>query len=117
MESAFLQALVQQTIDDIYLVDFEDRLAEDSYSAWQLILVLQDGNQLLVVEDAYDGDHIDLRLIPRSQLESILSQATVPTLWKPFKTGPSMRSVFYSRDKSRSCCMRRTSPNSVLMEN
>jgi hypothetical protein len=70
-------------------VDFEGRPAEDSYSAWQLILVLRDGDRTLVVEDAYDGDHIDIRINPRSQLESILSQATVPTLWKPYKMGTS----------------------------
>jgi hypothetical protein len=87
MEPVSLSGLRQQIIHQIYLVDYEDDPETDLYSPWQVILVFEQGDQLLVVEDAYDGEHITLELSPRSQLESILTEATAPTLWKPYPTG------------------------------
>lgn len=109
MEPVFLQALLHQTVSEIYSVDFEEEPEKDIYSPWQLIIVFQEGDQFLIVEDAYDGDHIDIRLSPCSQLENLLTETTEPTLWKPYKTEPTdtlgvllngqITQLLYAKDK------------------
>ncbi|WP_324680305.1 hypothetical protein [Hymenobacter sp. GOD-10R] len=110
MEPFFSQALLQQPIRDIYLIYFEEEPKKDSSSPCQLIIAFQEDNHLLVVEDAYDGDHIDIRLSPSLQLESLLTEATESTVWKPYKTVPTdaigvlltgqITQLLYAKDKS-----------------
>lgn len=78
-----LGQVLEKRVQKIYLVDFEDNSAEDIYSPWQILVFFDDFDHFLDVEDAYDGDHININLRPCVTTESVLRELTVPGLWNP----------------------------------
>jgi hypothetical protein len=84
-----LGQVLEKKVHKIYLVDFEDSPAEDIYSPWQILIFFDDFDYFLDVEDAYDGDHINISLRPCVTAESVLRELTVPGLWNPSQVEPT----------------------------
>jgi hypothetical protein len=84
-----LSQVLGKRIQNIYLVDFEDNPAEDIYSPWQILVFFDDFDYFLDVEDAYDGDHINISLRPCVTAESVLRELTAPSLWSPSQVEPT----------------------------
>jgi hypothetical protein len=84
-----LSQVLEKRIKAIYLVDFEDNPEADIYWPWQILLFFDDFDYFLDVEDAYDGDHINISLRSCTTTETVLHELTAPGLWNPSLVEPT----------------------------
>lgn len=78
----FLKKYIDQRILNVRTVEFTEEYSDNTSTPFAFLITFVDSNTFLKIELNDDADHIDLDVIPSSQLEQVMAGFT-NDVWKP----------------------------------